>query len=312
MKLATVIGTVIAALSLAACGSRLAPSGSPTLVQAVAPKGAATTAPAATATPTPTATPTLVLTETCDGTANADYAGSVSFSGGIEGYVFSVYGPGPGPYTDYNSQVTTDANGDGTLTRAGEPLSTAGTYEYAYAPDGVSSPILGSFAIDACPPPATYGIAQTRAVPGSAQGGSVVITFAGGTPDTVVIDGNTVDVTMNPFTYGPLTVGEHRITIRGFVWPVTIAACIGTPHLTVTTACARGRVAWTGTQTGDHLFIGAGGFAVTLLTGTGGTSGPLPAGTFDTEFTDASDNLIGGVTTITIGICTKPTPKPSS
>jgi hypothetical protein len=53
----------------------------------------------------------------------------------------------------------------------------------------------------------------------------VVITFAGVWADTVVVDGNTVDVTSNPFTYGPLTVGDHRVTIEGFVGPVTIAAC---------------------------------------------------------------------------------------
>jgi hypothetical protein len=239
MKLTTIIGTVIAAVGLAACGSTAVtpPTARPTLALTVAPTVPATTAPTATPTPTPTPTatpthtsapPTLALTETCDSTATAGYAGTVSFSGGIEGDVFSVYGPGPAPF-NYNSQVTTDANDGGTLTPGGTPPpslgSTVGTYEYAYAPDGVSSTILGSFAIVACPPPPSYGFTTTCAVPGSAQGGSVVITFTGGTPDTVVIDGNTVDVTSNPFTYGPLTVGNHRITIEGFDWPLTVAAC---------------------------------------------------------------------------------------
>lgn len=243
MKLTTIIGAAIVAVGLAACGSRAAPTVSPTLALTVAPTVPAaigptatptqTPTPTATATPTPAptatpATPTLVLTETCDSTATAAYAGTVSFSGGIEGYVFSVYGPGPAPF-NYNSQVTTDANGDGTLTPVATPPpslgSTVGTYEYAYAPDGVSSAILGSFAIVACPPPPEYGVTTTCAVPGSAQGGSVVITFTGGTPDTVVIDGNTVDVTSNPFTYGPLTVGDHSITIEGFDWPLTVSAC---------------------------------------------------------------------------------------
>lgn len=309
MKRTLIIGTAFATAGLAACGSTVAPAISPTLALSVAPT--ASTAQTVTATPAP---PTLVLTETCDSTATAGYAGTVSFSGGIAGYMFSVYGPGPTPF-NYNSRVTTDAHGDGTLTPVASPPpspgSAVGTYEYAYAPDGASSTILGSFAIVACPP-TSYSVTTTCAVPGSAQGGSVVITFADVRPDTVVIDGNTVDVTSNPFTYGPLTVGDHRMTIEGFDWPLTIAACVPTPQLTIIANCAPGRVAWTGTETGDKLFIGVGAFAITLQTGTSGTYGPLPAGTYDTEFSDTSDNLIGGVTTITIGVCPKPTPKPSA
>jgi hypothetical protein len=289
MKLTTVIGTVIAALSLVACGSRVAPTVSPTLALAVAPTVPATTAQTATATPTPTAMPapptpttmpvppTLVLTETCDGTANADYAGTVSFSGGIEGYMFSVYGPGPAPF-NYNAQVTTDANGDGTLTPAADPPpslgSTVGTYEYAYAHDGVSSTILGSFAIVACLPPATLGYTNTCADTGTPQGGSLTITFSGtwesisGTyPDSITVDGGSaVDVTSNPFTSGPYTVGDHVFTtdpqgiepVNENGWPFRVGAC---PVITVTTTCSPpghddGFATFSGVTVGYSLAVG--------------------------------------------------------
>jgi hypothetical protein len=236
MKLTTVFGSAIAAIGLAACGSTVAPTVSPTLAPTLpattSPTGTATPTPAATSTPAATPAPqTLVLTETCDSTSRGAYPGTVSFAGGIEGWVFSVYGPGPAPF-NYNSKVTSDANGDGTITPVAAVWSTVGAYEYSYAPDGVSSTILGSFAIGACPPSPSWSYATTCAVPGSAQGGSVVITFTGGTPVTVVIDGNTVDVTSNPLTYGPLTVGDHVITVEGNSWQITVAACVPTPQST--------------------------------------------------------------------------------
>jgi hypothetical protein len=69
-------------------------------------------------------------------------------------------------------------------------------------------------------------------VAGTAQGGSLIITFTAGDgqtapvlPDTVVIDGNTVDVTSNAFTFGPLAVGDHTVVINDFTVPFTISAC---------------------------------------------------------------------------------------
>jgi hypothetical protein len=171
------------------------------------------------------------------------------------------------------------------------------------------------------------GSTITCAVPGTAQGGSLIITWTAGVgqaapvvPDTITVDGGTpIDVTSNPFTSGPYSIGNHSWADATDEWaspdgsfPFTISACVPTPQLTVTANCAPGRVAWTGTETGDTLFIGAGTFAVTLPTQTSGTYGPLAAGTYDTEFIDTSDDLIGGVTTITIGVCPKPTPKPSA
>src|ERR1017187_5041401 len=84
MKLTTVIGTAIAALSLAACGSAVAPTARPgTATPAVGPPPTATPAPTPTATPSPpspTAAPLPVLTTRCavPGTAQG---GAVSWSG---------------------------------------------------------------------------------------------------------------------------------------------------------------------------------------------------------------------------------------
>jgi hypothetical protein len=50
--------------------------------------------------------------------------------------------------------------------------------------------------------------------------------------DTITVDGNVVDVTGNPFTSGPYTVGDHSFTIAGVEGPnggsslpFTIGAC---------------------------------------------------------------------------------------
>jgi hypothetical protein len=53
----------------------------------------------------------------------------------------------------------------------------------------------------------------------------VIFTFANGTPDTITIDGNSLDVDSNPFTFGPLTVGEHTFIVEDFDGSFTIGAC---------------------------------------------------------------------------------------
>jgi hypothetical protein len=40
-----------------------------------------------------------------------------------------------------------------------------------------------------------------------------------------VIDGNTLNVTNNPFTFGPLTVRNHSVTLEGVTAPIMISAC---------------------------------------------------------------------------------------
>jgi len=77
------------------------------------------------------------------------------------------------------------------------------------------------------------------AVPGTAQGGSLTVTWTAGAgqtapvvPDTITVDGNVIDVTGNPFTSGPYTVGDHSFTYAGAPegpnggqLPFTISAC---------------------------------------------------------------------------------------
>jgi len=56
-------------------------------------------------------------------------------------------------------------------------------------------------------------------------------------PDTITVDGNTLDVTGNPFTSGPYSIGSHSFTIEGDEgpssdgsFPFTISACaVATP-----------------------------------------------------------------------------------
>jgi hypothetical protein len=115
-----------------------------------------------------------------------------------------------------------------TTAPTGTPTATPSPSE-SPPPSASASPSLSSSptpcdAISGAICPA-WGFTTTCAVPGSAQGGSVVITFTGGTPDTIVIDGNTLDVSSNPFTYGPLTVGRHMITLEGFDASLNVAAC---------------------------------------------------------------------------------------
>jgi hypothetical protein len=53
-------------------------------------------------------------------------------------------------------------------------------------------------------------------------------------PGTITVDGNVVEVTSNPFTSGPYTVGDHSFTYSGApaganggLLPFTISACAG-------------------------------------------------------------------------------------
>ncbi|MGA7987417.1 MAG: hypothetical protein WCB51_03350 [Candidatus Dormiibacterota bacterium] len=155
MKLTTIIGAVVAAIGIAACGPTVRPTVPPSTVT---PTVAATAVPTTTATGVPSGTPTPTTTPT----------------------------PTPSP-------TSCDAISGGQ-----------------------------------CP---EWGFTTTCAVPGSAQGGSVTITFTNGTPDTIVIDGNTLNVTTNPFTFGPLTVGSHSMILEGFNAGFTVAGCPAPPSV---------------------------------------------------------------------------------
>ena len=235
MKPATLLGAAIAAVILAACGSTAgAPTAGPTLAQSSAP----TVAPTAMPTTSPTATPTstsctppgqgtgtpdaqcstpVVTVASCDGSlVNANNSGgSISYTGVLADDELVI---DPGDIT---------VNPTGTGGTYGPLLK--GTYTYQFrtsdgvdvAADGAS----GSFNIVACSAAPTWGFTTTCAAPGTAQGGSLVITFSNGTPATVVIDGDTVAVTSNPFTSGPYTVGQHSVILEGFNAPFNIPSC---------------------------------------------------------------------------------------
>jgi hypothetical protein len=180
VKFATIAGTAIAAVALAACGSTAVtpPTARPTLALSVAP----TVAPSPTDTPTPSPTPTG-----CDGDC-------------------STPTPTPAP----------------TPTATPTPSPTEGPCGFQPCGTGV-------------------GWVTTCAAPGTAQGGSLIVTWTAGAgqdapvvPGTITVDGNVVDVTSNPSTSGPYTVGDHSFTYSGApegpnggVLPFTISRCAG-------------------------------------------------------------------------------------
>jgi hypothetical protein len=235
MKPATLFGAAIAAVVLAACGSTavattVRPTVAQTVAPTVAPTATPTTAPTATPTPTPTScapqgqgaadgqcsTPVLTVASCDDSLVNAQNdGGSVSYTGALADDEL-VINPG-----------ATTINPTGTSGTYGPLLKGDYTYQFRTSDgeDVVGGSASGSFTIVACAGAPSWGFTTTCANPGTAQGGSLIITFSNGTPDTVVIDGNTVAVTSNPFTSGPYTVGSHSVTLEGFAAPFTIAAC---------------------------------------------------------------------------------------
>jgi hypothetical protein len=184
MKITTIVGTLVAALGLAACGSTAAPSVSPTLALTVA--------------PTPTATPI----------------------------------PTPSPPESPSPSASPS------------PIPTEGPCGYAPCGSG-------------------YGFTTHCAVAGTAQGGSLTVTFTAGAgqtepvlPATVTIDGNAIPVTSNPFTYGPLTAGVHtfNLSINGLV---TVPEC---EVVTVLATCSAttgptASVRFSGVTPGDNLDV---------------------------------------------------------
>jgi hypothetical protein len=85
-------------------------------------------------------------------------------------------------------------------------------------------------------------------------------------PDTITVDGNTIDVSSNPFTSGPYTVGDHSFIYAGSPegpnggpsLPFTISACA---VVTVTTTCSPpgyddGTAAFSGVTVGYKLVVG--------------------------------------------------------
>jgi hypothetical protein len=134
--------------------------------------------------------PQVAVTTTC--------GGSVSFTGGIEGYGFSVYGPGS-PW-NWFAGVTTSPIGGGTV----GPLA-PGTYEYAYAATG-SGVVEGTITIAACvvpTPTTTKTVASTGGPPGTPVSDTATV-VAKGTIESAAVNAVAVPTGTVTFSlYGP-------------------------------------------------------------------------------------------------------------
>jgi len=147
MKVTIVIGSAIAALGLAACGSTVAPTGSPTpaltVGATVAPTSTATPAPTPTATPISTPapiTPTITVTA-CDPVGTAG-GGAIAWSGaGNVYYQLTITSP-----SGVSTIVYQNVNPSGTY----GPLTEVGTWHYQFQADNQQS-VSGTFTIAACP-----------------------------------------------------------------------------------------------------------------------------------------------------------------
>jgi hypothetical protein len=147
MIVTIVIGAVIAALGLAACGSTVAPTVSPTLAPTVVTTVAPTpsTTPISTPTATPSSTPApitpIVTVTACDPVGTAGGA-AIAWSGaGNVYYQLTVYPPTGTPIIVY-----VNVNPSGTY----GPLTQLGTWHYTFQADNQVS-VSGTFTIAACP-----------------------------------------------------------------------------------------------------------------------------------------------------------------
>src|ERR1700722_18933054 len=232
MKVRTVMGAAIAFVGFPAFGSNPSPTarpGTPAPTLALTVTATPTATPYPTATPTPTPSPCVttdgacdpnLVAASCDGIANGNLTalgGSVSWTGASSGDELVI---NPGDF------VVADTGTSGTFGADEDPPGTlsAGTYTFQFrnsnGDDISANGASGSFTIEACPVAPNVGYTNTCAVTGTAQGGSLTITFSGAWestssthPDSISVDGGpAVDVTSNPFTSGPYTVGNHVFT----------------------------------------------------------------------------------------------------
>jgi hypothetical protein len=137
---------------------------------------------------------------------------------------------------------------------------------------------------------------------GSEGGGSIVITWTAGfgqttpvLPATVVIDGNTVAVTGNPFIFGPLPVGDNSVILDDFTFPAGISAC---PTVSATCSAADSPTAnltFTGVTVGDYLNVGESTYS-TLITSNPFVVNEAPAGSETWAETTSDDTIVASGT----------------
>jgi hypothetical protein len=141
------------------------------------------------------------------------------------------------------------------------PIATPSASE-SPSPSASPSPSPTEGACGYAPCASGSGYTTTCAVAGTAQGGSVTVTFTAGAgqtapvlPASVTIDGHVIPVTSNPFTFGPLSVGVHtfNLSINGLL---TIPACdVVTVRTTCSTSGDTGTATFTGVTVGDKLVV---------------------------------------------------------
>jgi hypothetical protein len=160
-------------------------------------------------------------------------------------------------------------------------------------------------------------------VPGTAQGGSLTITWTAGygqsapvVPATVTGDGNTLDVSGNPFISGPYTVGGHSFTYPGGEgpsadgsFPFTISACTAPSNITVSTTCSAttgptATVTFSGVTVGDELNVLDSSSPITI------TSNPFTVNEVGVSYNDSYVESSGGKTvasgTFSVEACAAP------
>jgi hypothetical protein len=191
---------------------------------------------------------------------------------------------------------------------AASGATVAATGAPTLAPTVAPSPSASASPSASPSPGGSWGFITTCGFPGTAQGGSLIITFTNGTPDSVTIDGNVVDVTSNPFTSEPYSIGEHSLIIEGFDASFNILAC---DVVTVTTTCSA-----TDSPTGSATFSGVTVGAGLNVMDSGDvtvTSNPFTVSPIGVSYGDTyvESNESGGLITLasgtfTIAVCAAP------
>jgi hypothetical protein len=235
MKLTTVIGTAIAALSLAACSSTVVPTARPATPTPIA-TAAPTATPTAVPTPTPTpSTPGVYVTVTCSNVpvmwANPFPPGSIL---GIATWHNLTMGDYFGIGLDVTNLVTSP-----TMSVGVEGIGIAnnafqqGTWGWTEVsgPDGEVTVAQGSLTIPACAPNVRVTACDHA---GTASGGAIAWSEPG--YSTLTITGpapSTYHFTLpaSAGRYGPLTAGSYSDRLDGSGASVsgafTIPACPG-------------------------------------------------------------------------------------
>jgi hypothetical protein len=242
MKLTAIIGTAIAAVGLAACGSSPAtPTARPaTPTPTVAPTPTATPAPTPIATPTapptPMSTPTpgVYVTVTC---SNVPYFWDQSYAAGTKLGIATFHGVKVGDLLSLGvgdmTPITSDPfSGDGVVgLGSSADAFTQGTWNwFEFTPAG-SDVASGTLTIPACPPSLRVTACDHA---GTASGGAI----SWSEPDysTLTITGPAPSIyhftlPASAGQYGPLTAGTYTYSFNAYQASVlgtfTIPACPG-------------------------------------------------------------------------------------